>query len=913
MSFCQRVVATAEARAGRVAMTLLGPQGNSEVTFGEMLRQVRSVAWRLAQAGLVLGDRVALIGENHPRWAVAYLGAFYQGLVVVPLDPAAPVETLAAFMADAGVKLAFAAPSAWDKVQAIATRNGPRVPLVALHDAPETVAAESFTDWLATPTPQAFDAAPLPAQDHDAALLMYTSGTTGQPKAVQLTHGNIAAQAAGVQEVMHLSEREIILSVLPLFHAYAQIVNLWLATTIGLKVVYLNEINPAEMARGLREGKITTLTGVPRLWYLFHKKIFDAVRDQPAPLRALFRVMLRLNGGLRDWLGLNAGRLFFRRVHEGLGGHLRLAISAGSSFDAQVARDFHSLGFTILQAYGLTETAGAATVTRFEDNKVGSVGTPLNAVEVKIDEPNAAGIGEVLIRGPIVMPGYYRNAEANRAAFTDDKWFRSGDLGRFDKDGHLYIVGRKKDVIVLPSGKNIYPEDVEAHYARSPLVGEVCVLGVKDTNGGFAQAEKLCAVVVPDFAYLKKERIANAYEALRFALDGLGRELPEAQRVRDYVMRVEPLPRTAIRKIRRFELKAQIEAAGTTTRQTRDAHALEFTTADRELLQTVAAQQLSRAVKIHAPDAGEIHPSLNLELDLGLDSLARAECVAQLEQALGVTLPPEDVATAHTFGELVELAQRLAPVNSERNALSGAKQFDWQAILAQASPDAPELQAVLRPKPLTTALAYLWSRSVFLAARIFLQLDVQGREVLDDLPPPYLVCPNHQSYLDAVLVCATYPRHILREVFHVGASEYFRHPVTRQLARWLNIVPVDPDANLLRAMRAGAAGLRAGKILNIYPEGERSFDGALHPYKKGAAILAAELDLPVVPVALDGVYRVWPRGAKRLRLAKVTIRFGTPLNLRAIAALETDREKGYAVATDTLKGSIQKMLDEIRQ
>ena len=195
-------------------------------------------------------------------------------------------------------------------------------------------------------------------------------------------------------------------------------------------------------------------------------------------VRLLFHSLLSTNGWLRDTLRINAGRLFFRKVHEGFGGKLRLAVSAGSSFDASVARDYHRLGFTILQGYGLTETAGAATITRFEDNKVGSVGKPLNHVEVKIDEPNDEGMGEVLIRGAIVMAGYYRNPEANREAFTADGWFRSGDLGRFDAQGHLYIVGRKKDVIILPSGKNVYPEDVEAHYARSPLVGEICVLGV---------------------------------------------------------------------------------------------------------------------------------------------------------------------------------------------------------------------------------------------------------------------------------------------------------------------------------------------------------------------------------------------------------------------------------------------------
>jgi long-chain acyl-CoA synthetase len=244
----------------------------------------------------------------------------------------------------------------------------------------------------------------------------------------------------------------------------------------------------------------------------------------------LFRVLLAGNGVLRDWFGVNAGRLFFRTVHRSFGGKLRLAVSGGASFDVDVARDFHRLGFTILQGYGLTETCGSATVNRFEDNKIGSVGTPLNGVEVKIDRPDDAGVGEVLIRGPVVMSGYYKNPDANREAFTSDRWFRTGDLGRMDKRRHLYIAGRKKDVVKLPSGKNVFPEDVEAHYEQSPYVSEVYVLGVKDQSSEFKRAEKLCAIVVPNFEYLRSQHTANAREWVVWDLENLGRELPEYQR-----------------------------------------------------------------------------------------------------------------------------------------------------------------------------------------------------------------------------------------------------------------------------------------------------------------------------------------------------------------------------------------------
>jgi len=724
---------------------------------------------------------------------------------------------------------------------------------------------------------------------------------------------------------LHLTDKEVILSLLPLFHAYSQIVNLWLATVIGARIVYLNEINSEEIARGLKEGGVTALTGVPRLWYLFHKKIFDAVRTRPRFVRWLFRSLLATNGWLRDSLGVNAGRLFFRRVHEGFGGRLRLAVSAGSSFDQSIARDYHALGFTMLQGYGLTETAGAATVTRFEDNKVGSVGTPLNSVEVKIDQPNGEGIGEVLIRGPIVMSGYYRNPQANHDSFTADRWFRSGDLGRFDAEGHLYIVGRKKDVIILPSGQNVYPEDVEAQYALSPLVSEICVLGVRDSASDFALAEKLCAVVVPDFEYLKTQKIANAREAIRFALDNLGRDLPEYQRVRDYIVRSEPLPRTAIRKVRRFELKQQIEELGVVARQARDLGQLPFTNEDRILMETRAGRALVTAIRHHVPDAPVIHPQMNLELDLGLDSLARAECIASVEQSLGVELNSAAVGSALTVAEVVTLANeavsgvgddtvggasRESRMEASRIEISQSP-GNWSEILQQSPADDLELLPIRKRQRVTALVAYLLLRPVYLLARVFLRMEVRGLEHVERLERPFLICPNHQSYLDPLLVCSAYPPHILQHVFHVGASEYWSNVFTAQIARLINITPVDPDTNLIRAMRAGAAGLRAGRILNIYPEGERSFDGLLHRFKRGAAILASELDVPIVPVALDGVYKVWPRKSRRIRLAKVRIRFGEAINPREIPR-GVDGQADYDGIITVLKARIHSMLDEMR-
>jgi long-chain acyl-CoA synthetase len=785
---------------------------------------------------------------------------------------------------------------------------GSNIPAVALRPIAQPDGLASFEDWAQTPTPKEFNDAPPPARPDDLAILIYTSGTTGSPKAVPLTHGNIYAESSKVQDVLSISDREVVLSLLPLFHAYSQIVNLWLATIIGARVVYLAELSSAGIEKGLKESGATALVGVPRLWYLFHKKIFDAVHARAVPIQALFQVMLAFNGLLRDWLGLNGGRFFFKPIHRSFGGKLRLAVSAGASFDENVARDFHRLGFTILQGYGLTETSGAATVTRFEDNKIGSVGTPLNGVEVKIDAPNADGIGEVLIRGPVVMSGYYQNPEANREAFATDGWFRSGDLGRFDKQGHLYIVGRRKDVIKLPSGKNVFPEDVEAHYEHSPFVSEVCVLGVKDDSSQFKGAEKLCAVVVPNFEYLKSQRIVNAREWVVWELENLGRELPEYQRVHDFVLRAEPLPRTTTRKLRRFELRSQLDELRAL--EERKAGPVLLSEAERKELDSPAGRAVVAAIKHHVSDIESISPQMNLEIDLHLDSLARAECVVSVEQSLGIELKPEEISTVQRVGELIQLANAMSSA-ATRLGPAGQK-FHWRQVLAGTSEELPELAQLLRPKSGVVLIAYLVLQLIYFLARLVFRMEVKGGKVLTRIEPPYLICPNHQSYIDPFLVCSTYPRRVLKKTFHVGSSMYFTNRLMAQLGRLINVIPIDPDVQLLHAMRAGAVGLRAGKILNIYPEGQRSFDGQLHEFKKGAAILATELNLPIVPVALDGAFRIWPRKSWRIRMAKVKITFGEPIEARTIISGETDEETAYEKVTAVLKQRIQQMLDEMR-
>ncbi len=914
--FCQRLIESCEKHSERLAMQVVGDDSET-YTFGEMIKQVRSVAYRLKAENIEHGDRVILIGENHPCWEIAYLATLYAGAVCVPVDPHGEIETLTNFVENSEAKVAFLSPDVKEKFRQIEDRLGRKVPAVVWRDDSSDNGFQAFEDWAETAFPEEFTKEIPQIKLEDSAVLVYTSGTTGKPKGVPLSHGNIVAELEAIDQVIEINENEKVLSLLPLFHAYLQIVNLWLATTKGAQVFYLKEPTPDELSKAMIVSKMTILASVPRLWYLFHKKIFDAVGAQPKAVQILFRAMLKANGILRNSLNINLGHKFFKKVHDSFGGNLRIAISAGSRFDEKVAIDFHQLGFTIIQGYGLSETSGAATATYADDNRVGSVGKPMLGTEIKIDNPDKDGVGEVLIRGGVVFAGYYKNPEATADAFTQDGFFKSGDLGKFDKDGHLYIVGRGKDVIVLPSGKNVHPEDLEVHYLKSPLVEEMAILGVEDSSDGHAGAEKLVAVVVPDFEYLKTAKVANSREAIRYSLDNLGREIPEYQRVRDYIIRAEPLPRTATRKIKRFELKKEIESGKISSGDAKKEKVWNFTDDETNLINSKIGNAVVSVINKNAKDASVVHPEMNLEIDLGLDSLSRAEVFAALEQAFSTDFDGEEAAEALKVSDVIALVKKHAGAIDESQEIT--TDLNWSKIIQEKAENLPEIRYVIKDRWFFPLLAFTVYKAFKLFNRAFMRLEVQGEEVFSELKRPFLICPNHQSFLDPVIITANYPFEIYKNIFHVGAKMYFNNPFTAILGRLLSVVPIDPDTELMKAMKAGAIGLKHGKVLNIYPEGERAFDGKLSEFKKGAAILATELDMPIVPVAIDGIYKVWGRQSWIIKPAKVKVRYGKPFYAKDIlpetppSAESKNDDWKYEFVTAHLKSEIQKMIDQMRK
>jgi len=860
----QRLEEAAAIEPERTALLVQEPAGYRRWTFGQLLEEARRVAAVLLAEGLAPGGRVALLSENRPEWIAAYFGIVGAGGTAVPLDVQLPEGEIANVLRHAECRFAIASGKPAARLACgpggppparILYLDGeaPRGPVVGLRAAP------------------AAPPAPLPAVGPDAlASLLYTSGTTGVPKGVMLTHGNFLANADSVMRFRLIEADDNLLALLPFHHAFPFIVQLIVLFTRA-RLTFPASLRGPDLLACMRETGVTALVGVPQLFYMLHKGIFDEIRRRPLPVRLLLRGLLRLSGLLRP-RGLNLGRLAFAAVHRRFGGKIRLMVSGGARLDPAIMRDFLALGFVFSEGYGLTETAPVVTFNPLRRVKPGSVGVPLPGVEVRIERPDAEGVGEIAIRGGNVMRGYYRQPEAT-AAVLRDGWFLSGDLGYLDEDGYLVVTGRAKEVIVLSSGKNVYPEEVEQVYLQSPYIKEICLVPRTAGRAG-AQVEGLLALVLPDLEFFRAKGMTNVAETIRWDMENVGKDLPAYKRPTELCIVKEAFPRTRLGKIQRHLVQERHRAEAAAGA----ADAGVPPEADLALLDDPAARSVMDYLR-RAAEKRVVHLDDSLELDLGLDSLSRVEMFVALEGALGVKIPDEAAAEAFTVREVIEKIRSLRG----GGAAGPVARTSWQEILA--GPASPELEGLVAAgRSRSTRILSGVTRAVCVALfRALYRLRVEGREHVPAAGPVILVA-NHTSYFDAFILAAALPAAAARRVFYLGFEWFFRHPVLAWWARGVRVIPVDMDSHLVRALRASARVLRAGQVLCLFPEGERSASGALRPFRKGTGILVRELKVPVLPAVIAGAYEAWPRGRSLPRIHPLRVRFGPPIPAEELLA-----------------------------
>ena len=454
-TFYDRFVECAQRWPNNVALELQRHDHIESCTYAELHRMAESVGRWITEKDFARGSRLAILADNHPRWVAAYLGIIASGCAVVPLDTALHDDQVTKLLKDSGASAVFCDV----KHAPVAHPAAAELKLGMILMDPDRMAGKTIQGkWLAD-LPAIFQAGPgqfkpVTAQNEDLASLLYTSGTTADPKGVMLTHANFLGEVEAVFHWVELGPSDALLGVLPLFHVLAQMANLLLPLVKGSRVVYLETLNTTELLRALTERNITAFAVVPQFFYLIHERVTQEIAKRGAITQKVFAALLTLNRTLRK-VGINAGPVFFRKVHETLGPKMRYLVTGGSRFDPSIAHAFHDLGIDVLQAYGLTETTAAVYANAPHDNEIGSVGKALKGVEGKIVDPQpqeeGPPVGEVALRGALVMKGYWNRPDATSAALRDG-WFLTGDLGYFDSRGHLFLTGRKKEVIVLSNG-----------------------------------------------------------------------------------------------------------------------------------------------------------------------------------------------------------------------------------------------------------------------------------------------------------------------------------------------------------------------------------------------------------------------------------------------------------------------------
>jgi long-chain acyl-CoA synthetase len=875
----------------RTALRMAGAR-KERITYGELRDFSGRVAAFLSAAGVGKGDRVLLASENRPEWAVAYFGILRAGAAAVPVDPKLSEAELANLWRTAGAKLALLSDETAALVPGLAARAGALVPGARTALLGEALLSGSPSRDGGDPGSHA----PPPAiSPDDLASLIFTSGTTGTPKGVMLSHRNFASLVAKLDTTFDLGPGDGMLSVLPLHHTFEFTCGLLVPLSRGAEVEYLDELTADRIGDALGSGRITAMIGVPALWSLLHRRITQELAAKPGIVEGAFELLMKGNAKLRDSpLGWNLGKLLFWPVHRRFGGRLRLLVSGGSALDPDVQAAFRELGFDLYEGYGLTEAAPVLAVSKPEgDAPAGSVGPALPGVELRIADPDASGVGEVLARGPNVMLGYWRGGEAPGVdeALTGEVlqggWLRTGDLGKLDASGNLTLLGRKKDVIIDTNGKNVYPDEVEERYRHPELMKELCVVGLPE-----GAAEKVAMIVVPEYDDRGRAAVRAELEA---HLRRVSASLPFHQRVKVWHFFEGELPKTATRKVKRPLVREELlrlEAAAAKGRRARQG-AAEAAGGDAWLLDLLA--EVSRRPR------AEVTPEARLEADLGFDSLMLTELSAALEEAGVPSSTAAELRGVETAGELARVVASAVRRSERRAAPPPAAERE----------DADEIAI---PAPLAKL-----GRKILAVGQRALYHDLYATRIVGEAFIPHdrnvIVVANHASHLDMGLVKVALGDEG-RRLAALAAKDYFFDTRVKRayFENFTNLIPMEREGSLRESLAAAAAALQRGYHLLIFPEGTRSRDGEMHAFFPTAGYLALHCDVDVLPVHLAGTFEAMPPGRNLPRRADLEVRFGQPIPVATLRTRTASlaRSDAYKAATQVIEDAVKALREAWR-
>ena len=810
---------------------------SGDVTYKEMLQHVSVFGNHTKELN---PKKTIIFSENRIGWIYAFFSVWQNRSIAVPVDATATVSDLEYIVKDCTPECMWVSEACEKVAREVVSRLDFDVKILIINDIEkETVNGSEIVASTLDQTSY---------EDSAIALIIYTSGTTGSPKGVMLTYRNLWANKAGVcDEVNVFNGKRRTLMLLPVHHVLPLMGTVIIPILQGDGIIICETLQGPDIMEALCRGKVGIFVGVPRLWQMLYSGIMKKI-NASFVARTLFKICKKAKSP-------KLSRIVFSSVHKKMGGHLDYCVCGGAALDKEIGEGLTALGINLLEGYGMTEMAPIIAFTRPGDYICGCAGLPLPSVDCKIVN------GELCCKGDNLMKGYYNRPEETAQVIDADGYLHTGDLAHLDEKGRVYLTGRTKEIIVLSNGKNVQPNEIEYKLEKyENRVKEAAVI----QNG-----DMLMGIIVPNEAWARNLSDEEVEIALKKEVIGpYNLTVTNYKKLMSIYVYRGDLPRTKLDKLQRFKLKDILKSKGESVKSKAES-AEEMSNEMRILKEYIESE---KRMVVHADD--------HLETDLAFDSLDKVGLQGFIEQTFGVDVQPEMMTTLRSVAEKVEQGKTHIDVNK----------MDWHEMLL-ANNSSLELPS--------TSVLYPLHAKLF---KVFLKLNNRLKIVGEKNVPrkgPVIIAPNHQSFLDGGIVAAGLSSKILKNSYFFATEEHVKHPVVKSLAKRNNVIVME-KSNLKNSILKLSEVLKKGKNVIIFPEGSRSYDGEMVPFKKTFAILSKELNVPVVPVCIRGAYDVLPRGSRWIKSKKIEVEYLPPL-------VPEDGDT-YDSVSDKVKESIQKVL-----
>ena len=755
-------------------------------------------------------EKIAIFSENRPEWIYAFFAGWKKNATVVPIDHLSTADEVAYILTDCKPDIIFISKEKEKIINDAISQIDYDLKELVFEDIPGDSSSEPGMDF---PAPD----------DERTAVIIYTSGTTGDPKGVMLSFKNLLTNIHAVtEEIKILTADDVYLGLLPFHHIFPLMGTVIVPLYMGGTIAMSPSMSAEDIINTLQKYKVSIIIGVPRLYSAIFKGVKDKINSSAAA-RFLFNLAEKLNSR-------SFSRKVFGKVHEKFGGNIKFLVCGGAALNREIGQGFKTLGFELLEGFGMTEAAPMITFTRPGKVKVGSGGQPLTANEVKIAD------GEVIAKGPNIMKGYYNRPEETKEVLKDG-WLYTGDLGYLDEDNSLFITGRRKEIIVLSNGKNINPEEIENKLAEFDLVQEA---------GVFADGDNLHAVIYPNLAVVQRSGVSNLEEAFLWdVVDKYNLKVSPHKKISNFSLINEELPRTRLSKLKRFLLPELVKRREKIRESVEEPDIEEYEIVKKFLIELKGTS---------------VYPGDHLEIDLGLDSLDRVTFQVFLNETFGLNVKDEDFINYPTV-------EKLAEHISKTKTKTDLEDINWGRILSEK---------IHLNLPKSWVTHNIFKNAARILLKSYFRLKVAGHKKIPD--GPVIIAPNHQSFFDGLFVASFLKNKHMKKTYFYAKEKHVRNKIVKFIADRHNVIVMDINKDLKSSLQKLASVLEKGKNIIIFPEGTRTKTGDLGKFKKTFAILSRELKVPVVPVAIDGAYEALPKGARWPKPFKeISVKFLDPV------------------------------------